>query len=67
MILENCFESGVMKRIFIELDYDGDLSDLAVSHELESLLNENGYMLRRSTMSTLPPLRAPSANAVRAV
>ena len=47
MILENCFESGVMKRIFIELDYDGDLSDLAVSHELESLLNENGYMLRR--------------------
>ena len=36
-----------MKRIFIELDYDGELSDLSVSHELEKLLEYTDFELRR--------------------
>lgn len=36
-----------MKRIFIELDYDGDLSDLHASHELEKLLEYTDFELRR--------------------
>ena len=36
-----------MKRIFLELDYDGDLSDLSVSHELEKLLEYTDFELRR--------------------
>ena len=36
-----------MKRLFIELDYDGDLSDLRISHELEKLLEYTDFELRR--------------------
>ncbi|WP_295613883.1 hypothetical protein [uncultured Methanobrevibacter sp.] len=36
-----------MKRIFLEVDYDGDLSDLSVSHELEKLFEYTDFELRR--------------------
>ena len=36
-----------MKRIFLEVDYDGDLSDLSVSHELEKLFECTDFELRR--------------------
>ena len=36
-----------MKRIFIELDYDGNLSDLSASHELEKLLEHTDFELKR--------------------
>ena len=36
-----------MKRLFIELDYDGDLSDLRISHELEKLLEYTDFELRK--------------------
>ena len=38
-----------MKRIFLELDYDGELSDLHTSHELEKLLEYTDFQLRRFT------------------
>ena len=36
-----------MQRLFIELDYDGDLSALRISHELEKLLEYTDFELRR--------------------
>ena len=36
-----------MKRIFIELDYEGDKPDLTVSHELENLLALSDFNLKR--------------------
>ena len=36
-----------MRRIFIELDYEGHDSNLSACHELESLLEHTDFKLRR--------------------
>lgn len=36
-----------MKRIFIELEYEGDLSDLSACHEFEKILENSDFELRR--------------------
>ena len=36
-----------MRRIFIELNYDGNLSDLGSCHELEKLLEYTDFEIKR--------------------
>ena len=36
-----------MRRIFVEMDYEGHDSDLSASHELEKLLEYTDFKLRR--------------------
>ena len=37
----------LMRRIFVDMDYEGHDSDLSASHELEKLLEYTGFKLRR--------------------
>ena len=36
-----------MRRIFIELDYEGNDSNLSACHELEQLLDHTDFKIRR--------------------
>ena len=38
-----------MRRIIIELDYEGHDSDLSASHEMEQLLEYTDFKIRRFT------------------
>ena len=45
-----------MKRIFIELEYSGELSDLGACHELEKILEYTDFELKRFNSADLDEL-----------